>query len=183
MDADRAALIETVVGEGGKPRADAQVEVQRAIEGVQLARDHVPHQLGRQVALGHTPASAHRLAWTIREPIGPVLAISGRPAPRRATDACVCASVRLCVCVCICVCLCVFVFVCMCLSPRPCHGTAMERSDHGCTLHSVQSSSQPHCAPGGAGGGDGLPCRGQAGAGHAAVVRAPRKAAQGRRPA
>ena len=77
MTKHSAELVQTIVNEGGKPRVDATVEVQRAIDGVHLAREELQTLVGRQIPLGKTAASAHRLAWTVREPIGPVVAVSG----------------------------------------------------------------------------------------------------------
>lgn len=62
--------------EGGKPYADSEVEVQRAINGVKLAIEHIPQIKGEQIPMGHTASSANRLAFTQREPIGVVSSIS-----------------------------------------------------------------------------------------------------------
>ena len=62
--------------EGGKPYADSEVEVLRAINGVKLAIEHIPQIKGEQIPMGHTASSANRLAFTQREPIGVVSSIS-----------------------------------------------------------------------------------------------------------
>ena len=62
--------------EGGKPWTDSKVEVQRAIQGVKLAIEHLPQMKGEKIAMGHTQSSANRLAFTQREPIGVVASIS-----------------------------------------------------------------------------------------------------------
>jgi len=62
--------------EGGKPYADSKVEVLRAINGVKLAIEHIPQNVGEQIPMGHTASSANRLAFTQREPIGVVSSIS-----------------------------------------------------------------------------------------------------------
>ena len=62
--------------EGGKPYADSKVEVLRAINGVKLAIEHIPQNIGEQIPMGHTASSANRLAFTQREPIGVVSSIS-----------------------------------------------------------------------------------------------------------
>jgi len=62
--------------EGGKPYADSKVEVLRAINGVKLAIEHIPQNIGQQIPMGHTASSANRLAFTQREPIGVVSSIS-----------------------------------------------------------------------------------------------------------
>lgn len=62
--------------EGGKPYMDSKVEVQRAINGVKLAIEALSAQEGKEVAMGHTVSSANRMAYTFKEPIGVVAAIS-----------------------------------------------------------------------------------------------------------
>ena len=79
MNEHSADLVQTVINEGGTPRQDAAIEVQRAIQGVHIAREELAQLSGRQIPLGRTAASAHRLAWTTYEPIGPVVAVSGKP--------------------------------------------------------------------------------------------------------
>ncbi|MFV0563677.1 aldehyde dehydrogenase family protein [Malaciobacter mytili] len=62
--------------EGGKPYMDSKVEVQRAINGVKLAIEHLGAFEGKEIAMGHTASSANRMAYTFKEPIGVVAAIS-----------------------------------------------------------------------------------------------------------
>lgn len=62
--------------EGGKPLVDARVEVRRAIDGVSLCVKELLHFKGEEIPMDLTAAGAGRLAWTTREPIGPVVAIS-----------------------------------------------------------------------------------------------------------
>lgn len=62
--------------EGGKPLMDSRVEVTRAIEGVLLSAEALKSQAGRQYPMGVTPASAHRISFSIHEPIGVVVAVS-----------------------------------------------------------------------------------------------------------
>ena len=69
-------LTNLAASEGGKPYLDSRVEVERAINGVKLAIEYVPQNKGEQIPMGHTPSSANRLAFTQREPIGVVGAIS-----------------------------------------------------------------------------------------------------------
>jgi acyl-CoA reductase-like NAD-dependent aldehyde dehydrogenase len=64
------------VKEGGKPYIDSKVEVQRAINGVKLAIEHMGVFEGKEVAMGHTLSSVNRMAYTMKEPIGVVVAIS-----------------------------------------------------------------------------------------------------------
>lgn len=62
--------------EGGKPYVDSKVEIQRAINGIKLAIEALGVREGKQVAMGHTASSANRMAYTFKEPIGVVAAIS-----------------------------------------------------------------------------------------------------------
>ena len=73
-DSDQLALL--IVREGGKPLADAKVEVSRAVNGIDGAASHLEHLAGSEIPMGLTPASANRWAFTTKEPIGPVVAIS-----------------------------------------------------------------------------------------------------------
>jgi acyl-CoA reductase-like NAD-dependent aldehyde dehydrogenase len=79
-----AGLVETrretfgmlIAREGGKPYADALVETDRAIDGIRNAADLLRSRGGVEIPMGLTPASENRRAWTIKEPIGVVAAIS-----------------------------------------------------------------------------------------------------------
>ncbi|QKF72267.1 putative dessication/salinity stress-associated aldehyde dehydrogenase [Aliarcobacter faecis] len=62
--------------EGGKPYMDSKVEILRAINGIKIAIEHLSVFEGKEVAMGHTNTSANRLAYTFKEPIGVVAAIS-----------------------------------------------------------------------------------------------------------
>lgn len=65
-----------IAREGGKPLTDARVEAVRAVNGIELAIEEMGHLAGRQVPMDLTAAGAGRTAFTIREPIGVVVAIS-----------------------------------------------------------------------------------------------------------
>lgn len=69
-------LTKLCASEGGKPWVDSQVEVHRAINGVKLAIEALGAQEGKEIAMGHTASSANRMAYTFKEPIGVVAAIS-----------------------------------------------------------------------------------------------------------
>jgi len=69
-------LIETAVKEGGKPFVDTKVELERAINGVKLAAQAINQLHGEEVPMGLTKASTNRIAFTTKEPIGVVVAIS-----------------------------------------------------------------------------------------------------------
>jgi len=69
-------LTKRAASEGGKPLTDSKVEVLRAINGVQLAAEHIGQLKGEQIPMGLTKASGNRIAFTSREPIGVVTSIS-----------------------------------------------------------------------------------------------------------
>src|SRR4051794_33805435 len=73
-EAEAFALL--IAREGGKPLADAKVEVTRAVNGVELAASELEHLTGREIAMGVNRASQGRWAFTTHEPIGLVAAIS-----------------------------------------------------------------------------------------------------------
>ena len=62
--------------EGGKPLIDSRIEVTRAIDGLRICTETLRSQAGEEIPLGVTPASLGRLAFTHREPIGVVVAVS-----------------------------------------------------------------------------------------------------------
>jgi acyl-CoA reductase-like NAD-dependent aldehyde dehydrogenase len=70
------ALALEAAREGGKPLADSRIEVARAIDGVINCSELPRSEGGREIPMGATPASAGHIAFTSREPIGPVVAIS-----------------------------------------------------------------------------------------------------------
>lgn len=76
MAAQHDELSRLIATEGGKPLTDARVEATRAIDGVRATAASLHHLGGREIPMGLTRATEGRLAFTVREPIGPVLAIS-----------------------------------------------------------------------------------------------------------
>src|SRR5689334_22232056 len=72
----REALRDLIAREGGKPVTDAAVEVTRAIDGLRNAAEELRNFGGKEIPMGLTPASDGRWAFTVREPIGVVAAIS-----------------------------------------------------------------------------------------------------------
>ncbi len=76
MEAQIEELTRIAAEEGGKPWRDSQVEVLRAISGVKIAIAELFSLHGEEIPMGMTAASTGRLAFTTREPIGVVLAIS-----------------------------------------------------------------------------------------------------------
>ena len=73
-EAEKFSLL--IAREGGKPLADARVEVSRAINGVELAIEEMGRLHGHQVPMDLTAAGAGRTAFTVREPVGVVVAVS-----------------------------------------------------------------------------------------------------------
>ena len=65
-----------IANEGGKPLMDAKVEVTRAIDGVELCIKELGHLTGTEIPMDLTAAGSGRMAFTTREPIGPVVAVS-----------------------------------------------------------------------------------------------------------
>lgn len=66
-----------IAREGGKPLCDARVEVSRAVAGIRLAAEEIPCVLrGQQIPMGLTAETQNRVAFTLYEPIGQVVAIS-----------------------------------------------------------------------------------------------------------
>lgn len=62
--------------EGGKPLVDSRVEVARAIDGVKNCIEVLRSGGGREIPMGLNAASQNRLAFTRKEPIGVVVAVS-----------------------------------------------------------------------------------------------------------
>jgi len=69
-------LIQLAVAEGGKPYIDTQVELLRAIDSIKICIGCIRSEHGSEIPMQLNPASMNRLAFTHREPIGPVVAIS-----------------------------------------------------------------------------------------------------------
>ena len=65
-----------IAAEGGKPLIDARVEVTRAIDGVETCANDLGNVIGKEIPMGLTEAAKNRIAFSIREPIGPVVAVS-----------------------------------------------------------------------------------------------------------
>lgn len=72
----RDHLAMQVAAEGGKPLIDARVEVDRAINGMELCIHEIGALKGSEIPMGLTAAGDGRTAWTTREPIGVVVAVS-----------------------------------------------------------------------------------------------------------
>ncbi len=70
------ALAFQIANEGGKPLIDSRVEVTRAIDGVELCTKELSHLKGTEIPMDLTQAGSGRIAFTSREPIGVVVAVS-----------------------------------------------------------------------------------------------------------
>ena len=70
------AFARLIAQEGGKPLTDARIETIRAVDSLRTAADEIRNFAGREIPMGLTPASDGRLAFTTKEPIGIVAAIS-----------------------------------------------------------------------------------------------------------
>ncbi len=62
--------------EGGKPLTDSRVEVTRAIDSLRICIETLRTEAGEVVPMRVNPASAQRIAFTQKEPIGVVVAVS-----------------------------------------------------------------------------------------------------------
>lgn len=76
MEEGKEKLLVDATAEGGKPWRDSIVEVDRAIDGVRICIETIRSEQGTVVPMGTTAASADRAAFTRREPIGVVVAVS-----------------------------------------------------------------------------------------------------------
>jgi acyl-CoA reductase-like NAD-dependent aldehyde dehydrogenase len=76
MEEQSETLALQATKEGGKPLMDSLKEVERAIDSVRLAVETIRSDAGEVVPTGGSPTSAHRLAFTQKEPVGVVVAIS-----------------------------------------------------------------------------------------------------------
>jgi acyl-CoA reductase-like NAD-dependent aldehyde dehydrogenase len=65
-----------IASEGGKPLKDAKVEASRAIATLELCAEETLRLDGEIVPMERTPAGRDHIAFTVRDPIGAVLAIS-----------------------------------------------------------------------------------------------------------
>jgi len=76
MQQQAESLAVVAATEGGKPIRDSRVEVARAIEGVRNCVECLQSHAGHEIPMNRGASSAHRIAFTQFEPIGPVVAVS-----------------------------------------------------------------------------------------------------------
>lgn len=65
-----------IASEGGKPLKDAKAEAARAVATLELCAEETAGLVGEVVPMERTAAGKDHVAFTVRAPIGPVLAIS-----------------------------------------------------------------------------------------------------------
>jgi len=76
MEARAEELALEAAREGGKPLVDSRVEVARAIDGMANCAELLRSEAGHVIPMNINAASAGRVAFTQREPIGVVVALS-----------------------------------------------------------------------------------------------------------
>ena len=76
MQAQKVELAKLAASEGGKPLQDSLVEVIRAIDGVHLCVETLRSHPGQVIPVATTPATMGRVAFTQKEPVGVVVAVS-----------------------------------------------------------------------------------------------------------
>ncbi len=69
-------LAELATSEGGKPITDSIIEIKRGAEGVESCIEVLKSEAGSVIPMNINEASSNRIAFTQKEPIGVVLAIS-----------------------------------------------------------------------------------------------------------
>ena len=62
--------------EGGKPLKDAKIEVERAVNGLELSVEALNKAHGTEIPMNINKASLNKIAFTRKYPVGPVLALS-----------------------------------------------------------------------------------------------------------
>lgn len=73
---DKELLAQTIAAEGGKPVKDARIEVVRAANTVKMSADAALNLNGEQISMDRSAGSEQHLAFTIKQGLGVVLAIS-----------------------------------------------------------------------------------------------------------
>ncbi len=76
MEQHYTVLVNQAVAEGGKPILDTRIEMDRAIDGILNCIECIRNNSGREIPMRINPASANRIAFTHKEPIGVVVAVS-----------------------------------------------------------------------------------------------------------
>ncbi len=69
-------LAKTIALEGGKPKKDARIEVLRAVNTMRMSAEESIRLNGEQITMDRSQGSENHIAYTIKQGVGPVLAIS-----------------------------------------------------------------------------------------------------------
>jgi acyl-CoA reductase-like NAD-dependent aldehyde dehydrogenase len=78
---DRATVMSDYVDETGFTAADASLELERAAEILRLSAQEALRSAGEVIPIGSAPGGAGRISYTIRRPVGVVVAIAPFNAP------------------------------------------------------------------------------------------------------
>jgi acyl-CoA reductase-like NAD-dependent aldehyde dehydrogenase len=76
MEGEAEDLARQIAREGGKPITDARIEVTRAVNTVRLSAEEATCFGGETLPMDKAKGTEHRIAFTVREPIGVVVALS-----------------------------------------------------------------------------------------------------------
>ena len=76
METQKSELAKLAASEGGKPLQDSAAEVTRAIDGLHLCIETLRGHQGEHIPVATTPATMGRVAFTQKEPVGVVVAVS-----------------------------------------------------------------------------------------------------------
>lgn len=76
ININRDELSKLISSEGGKPLKDAVIEVERAVNTVKMSANFALELNGEQISMDRAKGSENHIAFTIRESLGVVLAIS-----------------------------------------------------------------------------------------------------------
>ena len=69
-------LARQAAAEGGKPLVDSRIEISRAMDGIKLCIDCMRRESGSMPVVNSAAATRHHLAFTTKEPVGVVVAVS-----------------------------------------------------------------------------------------------------------
>lgn len=81
LEANATAIVDDYVAETGFTRTDGQNELRRAVRIYRLSAQEAIRIAGEEVPVQAAPGSEHRLAFTVRVPVGVVVAIAPFNAP------------------------------------------------------------------------------------------------------
>jgi succinate-semialdehyde dehydrogenase/glutarate-semialdehyde dehydrogenase len=84
IDRRRQTFVDLMVAEVGFTPVDAESELERALDTVQLCAEEAKRITGDMIALDGNPGQHHRLGFTLRTPVGVVCAITPFNAPLNA---------------------------------------------------------------------------------------------------